>query len=517
MPKKIPFRRSEIFLKKQTHVPSTTFMIAGGSYAAINAIKILAQSIIPRALESNPLFRATIIVITPNTESYWNIASPRLLVQPELLASNKDNLFYNLESTLRQFIPIQSPHTLHILQGKVIHINGASNVVTYMKVHNIPDADTSFAAHTVLYDYLVLATGSSSSSPAFKSNGSSEQTITEIKNLAQQIKEASSVCIVGAGAVGVELAGELGFKYGDTKKITLYSGVGGTKEYGKLRSSKSAVTKLNALGVQTVLNVRAVSACLKQTNVVKYNVEARPVSTGASILERSRPKALSASHQNDRKEHKHFNKKTDKLNETIHTTSQTPTLQETQCSRSTTFSKSSITSKDTALTSESIHCSPEKPELSVLKKTQTLVTFNNGYREAFDCCILTTGNVPNSSYLPFEALDDRGYVHTDPYLRMNHGNPHGNIYVYGDLVAGSKQTLLDTIDQGSVLKATLKHDILNTKKSSLKPYKPGPATYIVPISPKGGLGVIFGIPVPALVVSMFKGSSFMIEKSGQYL
>ena len=71
-------------------------------------------------------------------------------------------------------------------------------------------------------DYIVVATGSSNATP-FKPVGDDIDGLRQAnQRIHDQLKAAQSIGIVGAGAVGIELAGEIAFAMPD-KKITLIS------------------------------------------------------------------------------------------------------------------------------------------------------------------------------------------------------------------------------------------------------------------------------------------------------
>lgn len=510
--------------KSQYDIPNVfavNFVIAGGSFAAINAVKTIAQKIIPEAVKINPRFRATVTVIAPNKEAYWNIAAARLVINPKKIDTNTNQIFFNIEETMKQYIPDNSPHKLTIIRGKVIQLKSDYNIVTYMKMDSQYETsnsfnETDFVAMTLTYDVLVLATGASSSSEAFKIHDSAEKTKQEIRKMAQEIKKASSICIIGAGAVGVELAGEIGFKYGRQKKITLYSGVQGTQEYGKIKHSKKTLAKLKLLGVETVLDVRAVTSQVHEKEIVEYD-------SGTVCSLYSKPKNSYQIIDND--SYKKSLSKNTASYASLHSNSRSPVVQSNRStpsspSSSLYYNRSTFDSQHTLSTVASSDEDFISPTPFVVKRTKisrTLVSFDNGYREVFDCCIFATGNNPNTSYIPISSLDNRGYIVTDPYLRMTYNNPNQNIYVFGDLVASGKQTLLDIGFQSEVLETTLIYDVLQKPYSKLKKYKPTAPTYIVPISEKGGVGVLFGVPMPGFVIAFFKSKNFMLEKSNQFL
>lgn len=110
---------------------------------------------------------------------------------------------------------------------------------------SIPGSDRS-----VTYDQLVIATGarSDSSGPAvpWKHLDSHEETLSNLDSIRKQVQAAQSIVVAGAGATGIELAGELGYEFGKTKEITLLSGGQNLLSGDSVGSNaKSALQKLN--------------------------------------------------------------------------------------------------------------------------------------------------------------------------------------------------------------------------------------------------------------------------------
>lgn len=516
--------------------PSSThyhFVVAGGSYAAVSAVRIICKHVIPQAVAANPCFRARITVIAPNKEAYWNIAAVRLISQPELLKTHGDQIFFPLEESLRKHLPkapkYTAQHELDVIQGKIMTLNSQYSSLTYLKLTNDDKLQTfnDFLCNTITFDRLILATGASSSSPAFKLNGSTDLTRVALQELQESTSRASNICIVGAGGVGVELAGELGHKYGKSKKIQLYSAFDGALGHLKTRIADDAVVKLKQLGVETVTNARAVSArpeILKPpTSPASLSLECEPSNVTIVSSEDAATSPTSVTPQTlpqgqyKKEVYKHSPKP--KRPHTSLCLLRWTSSKETLSSRASSKAQhSSPLSRSSTLSSDSSSSDFEAPKL-----LRTEVTFENGYKEAYDCYIPTTGNVPNSKYLPFSCLDANGYVLTDPYLRLASCNPHSSVYVYGDIVSGCSQTLADLSEgQKHTLKATLMHDLFATTTSAsdqfpLKPYKPSPVTYYVPISRKGGVGQMFGLAIPGFVVSIMKGKNFRINESKAYL
>lgn len=82
---------------------------------------------------------------------------------------------------------------------------------------------TSVLEESIPYDYLVIATGSSYSSPIKPSETDSNKLQKLLLQTTENIEKANSILIIGGGAVGIEMAGELKSFY-PNKKIMLMDG-----------------------------------------------------------------------------------------------------------------------------------------------------------------------------------------------------------------------------------------------------------------------------------------------------
>lgn len=115
------------------------------------------------------------------------------------------------------------------------------------------------AEQTISYDQLVLATGSrcTDASVPWKADSTHEQLAATMKNLQDRIGDAKEIIIAGAGATGVELAGEIAFEYKKDKKVILISG--DNSVMGGDSVAPSAISELKKLGVEIKLSSRVAS------------------------------------------------------------------------------------------------------------------------------------------------------------------------------------------------------------------------------------------------------------------
>lgn len=108
---------------------------------------------------------------------------------------------------------------------------------------------------TLDYDFLIIATGSSFINWPYLNSSEIEmkKRQLEVENENKKLQKATTITIIGAGAVGVELAGEIAYKWPD-KKIELING--GPRILSALDEKMSVRTTelLEDLGVKISVN-----------------------------------------------------------------------------------------------------------------------------------------------------------------------------------------------------------------------------------------------------------------------
>ena len=154
-------------------------------------------------------------------------------VKVEVTLFEKQEYYYNVFGSLRalvdtsyvpkMFIPYDNALPKNgpakIKRAIVSHIDYNSKAVTYSHL--------SGSSSIMTYDYLVLATGSSYPSP-IKPDPAAASILqadmeASILQTAQRIKGAKRILVIGGGAVGCEMAGELKSHYPDKKVMLLDS------------------------------------------------------------------------------------------------------------------------------------------------------------------------------------------------------------------------------------------------------------------------------------------------------
>jgi apoptosis-inducing factor 2 len=110
----------------------------------------------------------------------------------------------------------------------------------------------------VEYDFLALATGSRRRYPAALEADERHECVDFFVRQQTRIEAAKRIVIVGGGAAGVELAGDIKSKYSDKTVVLVHSRERLLNAFGKALSYK-AKTALEGLGVELHLGERLIS------------------------------------------------------------------------------------------------------------------------------------------------------------------------------------------------------------------------------------------------------------------
>jgi NADH dehydrogenase FAD-containing subunit len=190
-----------------------TVVIVGGGYGGVNAAKALDE-------------HAEVVLVEPKDAFVHSVAALRALVDP-VFASG-----------------IFLPYDQLLARGRVVHdravLAGARHVVTS-------------SGDDIPADYVVLASGSSYPFPAKSDVDDTQAALEKYAAAHDRVAEADHVLLIGAGAVGIELAGEIKAVWPD-KRVTLLDAVDdvlGDTYRADLRAELRA--QLEEIGVELML------------------------------------------------------------------------------------------------------------------------------------------------------------------------------------------------------------------------------------------------------------------------
>lgn len=200
-----------------------------------------------------------LIVISSTLSAYYSVGALRGSVIPGW----EEKLVLNTDS----FFPKDSRHIL--LSGTNV-IKLEINQVT-IDQSTLPE----FESLIIPFQYAILAMGSLYAFPARPPADSSLEAVLKTMRIFQSnIEASSSVCIVGAGPVGIEFAGEVKQTYPNKIVTLVHSGSALIEEKGiKPALGKSLLYQLEALGVKVVLNKRLDTGDLSTGPIEKQNFD----------------------------------------------------------------------------------------------------------------------------------------------------------------------------------------------------------------------------------------------------
>lgn len=160
-------------------------------------------------------------------------------------------------------------------------------------------------------------------------------------------------------------------------------------------------------------------------------------------------------------------------------------------------------------------------DASDTKDGGTVVKLGNGDSIETDFYVPAYGVEPNSSWLPKEFLNEKGYLITNnETLRVDLAGPR--VYALGDVSSYSRNSVWDIIGGMPVVFTNIKRDLLSfdAQAPDAKPkgkdrlFKSDTkGGQIVPIGSGGGVGAIMGWRVPSFFVWLLKGRDYMLQMS----
>lgn len=249
--------------------PSNNIVILGASFAGLPMAHYLAKHL-PADY--------TVTLVNPSTHLFWNVASPRAIVDPELLGKKHPEIFLPFLPGFEKY----PAGRFTFIQGKAVSSSPATNTVTIRTCSDEGKAE-EVRDISVEYTQLIISTGSRASGGnwGFKATetGTHVDTRAALATGRDVIAAANRIVISGAGATGVELVGEIASKYaGQGKHITILSSGVGLLPMTREDVGKAAQFHLEKMGVEVRANIK-VTGETKRSDGVSELV----LSTGETI------------------------------------------------------------------------------------------------------------------------------------------------------------------------------------------------------------------------------------------
>lgn len=220
------------WLHKLTYSPGLNpkrVVVIGGSHGGYTVAKNLAKSL-PSGY--------TVTVVEKDRHLNHVFAFPRYSVY----GGYETNAFIPLDARDSSIYPKGSLNYVHAL---------CTGIDTKRKVIELEDG-----YDWLDYEYLVICTGAKLTPPVALDHNGREEGINVLQKEQDRIKGAKNIAVLGAGAVGVELATDIKYKYGDEKHVTLFCSRNGVLPRFPSVVSEKAVPEMERLNVDLRLNCR---------------------------------------------------------------------------------------------------------------------------------------------------------------------------------------------------------------------------------------------------------------------
>ena len=223
-----------------TKMADHNIVILGGNFAGVGAAHYILRHVFPALGSLNSTYQ--IILISPSERTFYKIAAPRNITEPST------ELFFSINDAFAKY---GSSH-FQFIQGTAMGLDTAAREIDIMQ--------SGKALRKIQYDYLIIATGTTSQSPLWTLQSDHALTKTSIDEVHHKLQKADSVIIAGGGAVGVETAGEIAH-YFSVSSCKLYSG--SARLLPRLKSQRigaEAQSKLEKMGVHVIHDQKVVYA-----------------------------------------------------------------------------------------------------------------------------------------------------------------------------------------------------------------------------------------------------------------
>lgn len=223
-------------------------VILGGNLSGLPTAHYLLRHVLPHLNQADggkPQY--TVTLISPSDHTFFKIGAPRAFLSAD--KSLYDKPFASIPSGFKNY----DSSIFSFVQGEAVKVDEATKTVS---VSLTKDTKTI----SVQYNSLVIATGTTSSSPLWTLHGDYQLSKDASADILKLVPKAKTILIAGGGAVGVETAGEIAYNYGG-KDVTILSG--GTRLLPRLKHTgiaKSAEKQLQSLNVKIVHSIKVASS-----------------------------------------------------------------------------------------------------------------------------------------------------------------------------------------------------------------------------------------------------------------
>ncbi|KAI9686661.1 MAG: hypothetical protein M1820_010601 [Bogoriella megaspora] len=282
-------------------------VILGASFAGCALAHHFLERVMPMLGTTAKAPRYRVVLISPSTHLYWNIAAPRILVSSKLIPYS--DAFVPIEPgfkrygdryfTFIQALAVDMDPTAHTITVQFTGKEGRETTtasrratmiskkhqslrsITHQKTASAESNGTSATGlfQTIPYHALILATGSRTATPLLTLHGPHLHTVAALDLMHRRLPTARNIIISGGGPSGVETAGQIATylssnlafqtsglskrdwrRLNSSRSITLVSGTKGLLPNIDASVGSKAERQLKGLGVKVLKGLRVVEA-----------------------------------------------------------------------------------------------------------------------------------------------------------------------------------------------------------------------------------------------------------------
>jgi apoptosis-inducing factor 2 len=233
-------------------------VILGASIGGLSTAHYLVRHTLPR-LQKAQNAKYVLHLVDPSTHFWWHIAAPREIVSVKEMKHSQ--CFVPIMDGFKQYPHAKDAIVFH--HGSAVDLDTKARKVTI----KTKEGDSEFLD----YYALVIATGIRSPTPLTTLQGDYTVSQKALEEANEQLSSAKEIVIAGGGPVGVEVAGEIGYRYKGKATITLIAGASKLIPVYRESRAKKVQKLLEKVGVTVVYNAKVTGS--KQTSEGKTDVQ----------------------------------------------------------------------------------------------------------------------------------------------------------------------------------------------------------------------------------------------------
>ncbi|OBA19314.1 FAD/NAD(P)-binding domain-containing protein [Metschnikowia bicuspidata var. bicuspidata NRRL YB-4993] len=206
-------RKTQDAIQKNTPSFHTNVLIVGGSYAGLSALIAIKNHL----RERNRLQKISVTIVEPKAGFLNVLGVPRAIVDIEF-AKTQFVPFESLEDIVLDHVISNDEFVIDTL-GKTVKPNNNDTVeVTYVQ-GSITDLRSKSASYhlnnrtdevgSIEFNYSVIATGRNRHWPTSPLAYNYQSYMEEMVEFRRQVDTCQKIAVIGAGAVGIEIAGDV--------------------------------------------------------------------------------------------------------------------------------------------------------------------------------------------------------------------------------------------------------------------------------------------------------------------